>query len=96
MSAFGGSRLLLCNLTFSRVAQGTQPVFMWCRMLDVGAHQACCPPLLQALFMTVRAPPTMRTIAVRIINIGVFIAASLMRCPKAYRADFPPFKMNAR
>jgi hypothetical protein len=39
-----GSKLLLCNLTFSRVApRGTQPVFMWCRILDVGAHQARSP-----------------------------------------------------
>jgi hypothetical protein len=49
---------------------------MWLRTVDIGAHQACCP-LLQALFMTAIAPPTISTVTVR--TIRVFIATSLLR-----------------
>ena len=52
---------------------------MWSRMVDIGAHQACCP-LLQALFMTAKAP-TMSTVTVRMINREGFIATSPMRAP---------------
>ena len=56
---------------------------MWFRTVDIGAHQACCP-LLQALFMTAKAP-TMSTVTVRMIK-EVFIATSPLRAPKAYRS----------
>jgi hypothetical protein len=45
---------------------------MWCRTVDIGAHQTCCS-LLQVLFMTAIAPPTMSTVTVRTINKGIFI-----------------------
>jgi hypothetical protein len=51
---------------------------MWCRTVDIGAHQTRCS-LLQTLFMTAIAPPTMSTVTVRTINKGVFIATSLLR-----------------
>jgi hypothetical protein len=41
--------------------------------------------------MTARTPPTMKAVAMRIINIGVFIAASTTS-PEA--AEFSSFKMN--
>jgi len=50
------------------------------RTVDLGAHQACCPPL-QALFMTARAP-TMSTVTAKMINTEVFIATSPLRAPK--------------
>ena len=59
---------------------------MWSRMVDIGAHQACCP-LLQALFMTAKAP-TMSTVMVRIINMEVFICDLATAGPKAYRPRF--------
>jgi hypothetical protein len=49
---------------------------MWCCKLDIGAHQECWVPLLQALFMTARTPTTMSVVAATIIKIEVFIAAS--------------------
>jgi hypothetical protein len=59
---------------------------VWLRTVDIGAHQACCP-LLQAVFMTAKAPTT-RTVAVRKINTEVFIATSLLRAPHLPPADF--------
>jgi hypothetical protein len=59
---------------------GNQAPGLWCRMVDVGAHQAC-GPLLQALFMTARALPTTSTVTVRTINREVFIATSPERGP---------------
>jgi hypothetical protein len=58
---------------------------MWFRTVDIGAHQACCP-LLQALFMTAKAP-TMSTVTVRMIK-EVFIATSPLRAPKPTDPDF--------
>ena len=75
---------------FPATSSAAQPVFMWCRKLVIGVHHACWL-LLQALFMTARTPPTMTAVAMRIINIGVFIAASATS-PKA--AEFSSFKMN--
>jgi hypothetical protein len=49
--------------------------------VEVGAHQVCCP-LLQALFMTARALPTMSTVTVRMTNTEGFIATSQSRAPK--------------
>jgi hypothetical protein len=51
---------------------------MWCRTVEIGAHQTCCS-LLQALFMTAIAPPTISTVTVR--TIRVFIATSLTAGP---------------
>jgi hypothetical protein len=53
--------------------------FMWSRTVTLERHQACCP-LLQALFMTARAP-TINTVTVRIIKTEVFIATSPLRAP---------------
>jgi hypothetical protein len=64
---------------------------MSCRTVDPGAHQACCS-LLQAVFMTARAP-IMSIVAVRTIK-GVFIAISLLRAPKSPTPEFSSFKMN--
>ena len=66
--------------------------FMWLRTVDIGAHQACCP-LLQALFMTAKAP-TMSTVTVRMINTEVFIATSPLRAPTPTDPDSSWFKMN--
>jgi hypothetical protein len=66
--------------------------FMWLRTVDIGAHQVCCP-LLQALFMTAKAP-TMSTVTVRMINTEVFIATSPLRAPTPTDPDFSWFKMN--
>jgi hypothetical protein len=40
---------------------------MWCRTLDIGAHQACWL-LLQALFIFANVPPAASTTAMRTIN----------------------------
>lgn len=64
---------------------------MSCPTVDLGAHQACCS-LLQALFMTARAP-IMSIVTVGTIK-GVFIATSLLRAPKSPTPDFSSFKMN--
>jgi hypothetical protein len=61
----------MCGPALIAETQG-YPVLMWCRAVTIGAHQACSP-LLQALFMTARAP-TMSTVTVRLINTEVFIA----------------------
>ena len=50
-------------------ALGSQPVFIWCRMLDVGAHHSCWL-FLQALFMTASAPTATSTIATRTMTKG--------------------------
>jgi hypothetical protein len=65
--------------------------FMWCRTVDIGAHQAR-RSLLQALFMTAKAPPTMSTVTVRTIK-GVFIATSPLR-GRHLGSDYSSFKMN--
>jgi len=62
---------------------------MSCRTVDLGAHQACCS-LLQAVFMTARAP-IMSIVTVRTIK-GVFIATSLLRAPKSPTPDFSSLK----
>ena len=56
---------------------------MWLRTVDIGAHQACCP-LLQPLFMTAIAPPTMSRVTVRTINKGVFIGDLATAGPNTY------------
>jgi hypothetical protein len=50
------------------------PAFMWCRRLELGAHQAWCP-LLHALFKAANTLPALRTNAtVSAITSGVFMA----------------------
>jgi len=56
----------------------TQPVFMWCRMLDIGAHHACWL-LLQALFMTASVLTVTSTTATRTMNKGLFMLTSRPR-----------------
>jgi hypothetical protein len=50
------------------------PAFMWCRRLELGAHQGWCP-LLHALFKAAKTLPALRTNAtVSAITTGVFMA----------------------
>ena len=60
---------------FPATSSAAQPVFMWCRKLVIGVHHACWL-LLQALFMTARTRPTMKAIAMRIINIAASAASA--------------------
>src|SRR6516225_6874461 len=61
-----------------RVNCRTQPVFMWCRMLEVGAHHACWL-LLQALFIIASVLTAASTTATKAITRGVFIVTSRPR-----------------
>jgi hypothetical protein len=82
----------MCGPALIAETQG-YPVLMWCRAVTIGAHQACSP-LLQALFMTARAP-TMSTVRVRMINLEVFIANLPLRATEAYQPPkFRDPKMN--
>ena len=45
------------------------PVFIWCRMLDVGSHHSCWL-VLQALFMTASVPTATSTNATRTMTKG--------------------------
>ena len=67
------------------------PVFMWCRIVDIGAHHACWL-LLQAWFMTANVLTATSTTAARTITKGLFIVTSR---PKAIHwPDFCRSKMN--
>jgi hypothetical protein len=59
------------------IAETAYPVFMWFRTVDIGAHHACWL-VLQALFMTASAPPTMTTsiVTASSINERVFIVTA--------------------
>jgi hypothetical protein len=61
-----------------RVNYQTQPVFMCCRMLDVGAHHACWL-LLQALFMTASVLTVTSTTATRTMTKGLSMVTSRPR-----------------
>ena len=58
---------------------GTQPVFMWCHKLDVGAHHACWL-LLHALFITASVPTATTATATRTMTKGLFIVTSRKAC----------------
>jgi hypothetical protein len=60
---------------------------MCCRTVDIGAHQACCP-LLQALFMTARAPTTMTTSTVTVSTMDERVFIATANCWPPQRRDF--------
>jgi hypothetical protein len=53
-------------------------VFMWCRIVDIGAHHECWL-LLQALFITASVPTVTSTTATRTMTKGLFIVTSRPR-----------------
>ncbi len=59
------------------IAEAQLLVFMWCRIVDIGAHHARW--LLQALFITARVPTVTSTTAIRTMTKGLFIVTSRPR-----------------
>jgi hypothetical protein len=65
-------------------------VFMWCRIVDNGAHHACWL-LLQALFMMASVLRATSTTATRTMAKGFFMGVT-SHPPEP--AEFSSFKMN--
>jgi hypothetical protein len=60
------------------IADAQLLVFMWCRIVDIGAHHACWL-LLQALFIAARVPTVPSTTATSRMTKGLFIVTSRPR-----------------
>ena len=71
------------------IAEAQVLVFMWCRIVDNGAHHACWL-LLQALFITASVPTVTSTTATRTMTKGLFIVTS--RPPGYSLVEFSCFR----